>query len=163
MAASKLTDNERAEIARLLENGLSRAQIARATGRSQGSIDRVAKAIGHRADQSTAMRTRRANEARKSYSAERRAVLAAKACEAAEKLLDELDEPYTVFSFGGRDNTFTSEVLPGAPADVRRIAVQSSRDALRTALEVDRHDNREGEQLAAVDQWLRSLVGESVD
>lgn len=157
--ATKLTDDERATIAQHLEQGLSRVQIARLTGRGVGTIDRVAKSIGFRADQSTASRVRRAQEARSAFSAERRATLAARLQVESERLLDDMHGPYLVWNFGGRDNTYAEHELPAPPVEARRQIVATVAEAQRTIIAIDKHDNRADEGLAAVDQWLRDMLG----
>jgi transcriptional regulator with XRE-family HTH domain len=37
----------------------------------------------------------------------------------ANDALDELDQPYVVYNFGGRDNVYTEHTLDGAPVDAR--------------------------------------------
>lgn len=78
-AKNPLTEDERETIATMLRGGSSYGQIVKATGRSTGSISRVAKDIGHHASQSSAARTRVARQARTAYSAEVRADHASKA------------------------------------------------------------------------------------
>lgn len=45
------------------------------------------------------------------------------------------------------------------PVEAKRQLVQAAREALRTVLDIDRHDNRNDEGLAAVDAWLRDIAG----
>lgn len=153
-----LTDDERQRIIELLHAGHSRAAIARQTARSVGTIANVAASIGFRSDQSAALRTQRAREARSAYSAERRAQIAAKATERAMELLEQFDREHLVFSFGGRDNTYAEHTLPEPPVDAKRQMAAAFRDLMRTVLDVDRHDNRAEDDMAAVDQWLRGIV-----
>jgi hypothetical protein len=162
--AKPLTDDERARIVALMAEGKGRREIARTVERSTTTITRVAAEIGHdwlaSADARTQSTLSRAHEARGAYCAERRASLAAKATEEAERLLAELHGDYLVFNFGGRDNTFAKELLAEPPIEAKRAMVQSFRELIRTVLDIDRHDNRADEGGAAVDEWLRSIVGE---
>lgn len=153
---SPVTDEECAQIAALLKEGKSYAAITEATGRGRSTISRIAKEIGHVAGQSNAARAR---EARSAYSAERRAAIAAKATEEAELLLAQLHEPHKVYNFGGRDNTYNEEMHDEPPVDAKRAMVQSFRELMRTVLDIDRHDNKAEDGLAAVDQWLRDITG----
>lgn len=157
--AKRLTEDERQRIIELLHDGHSRAHIARETGRGVGTVNRIAEAIGVRADQSVASRTRGAREARSAYSAERRATSAAKAQQRADELLDRMVGRYLVFNFGGRDNTYEEHELEQPPVEALRAMAAAYRDLVRTVLDVDRHDNRQDEGLAAVDQWLRDIAG----
>lgn len=152
-----VTDDERKRIAQLLTEGHSYRAIAEETGRGRSTIARVAKAIGHRAGQSNLAR---AHEARSAYSAERRALLAARFTEEAEQLLDQLHQEHRAFSFGGRDNVYTEQLLPEPDIAGKRQLVQAAREAMRTVLDIDRHDNRADERGAAeVDRWLLAMMG----
>jgi hypothetical protein len=154
--AKALSQEERDEIARLMAEGKSRNEIAALTGRSNGTITRLAAEIGHRFGQTNLTH---AHEARSAYSAERRAALAAKLTEEAELLLEQLHEPYTVFNFGGKENTYNEAQFDEPPVDAKFTIIRGAREALRTVLDIDRHDNRNDDNLAAVDEWLRSIVG----
>jgi hypothetical protein len=154
--APKLTDDERHEIIRLIDQGKSRNDIAAATGRSRGTITNVAATIGHTFGQSALTH---AHEARSSYCAERRAELAGKATERAHELLERMSGRFLVFNFGGRDNTYEEHELEEPPVEAQRAMAQAFRDLMRTVIDIDRHDNRHDEGLAAVDQWLRDMIG----
>lgn len=78
---------------------------------------------------------------------------------AVEKLVSELEGEYLVFNFGGRDNTYAEHLLAAPPVEAKRALMATVRDAMRTVLDIDRHDNRNEEGLAAVDSWLRDIVG----
>lgn len=160
--AKPLTNQERDEIARLLEAGQSHAEIARTVGRATGTIANIAKSIGWSGDQSRALRVRKANENRSAYSADRRAELAARATERAQEMLERWEAPYLVFNFGGRDNDYNEHQLAEAPIEAKRAMAQTFRDLMRTVIEIDRHDNRQDEGLSAVDEWLRGIVGDAV-
>lgn len=154
--AAPLSDNERERIIQLCHQGHPCNTIAQKVGRSPDTVSRIARSIGHRFGYTNAARAR---EARSAFSAERRAQLAARATEEAEKLLDELHGEFLVFNFGGRDNTYEEHTLDEPPVDAKRAMVQSFRELMRTVIDVDRHDNKADEGLAAVDQWLRSITG----
>jgi transposase len=154
--AKPLDDAERQQIIDLLQQGKSRNDIAAATGRSNGTISRIAASIGHTFGQSNLAH---AHEARSAYSAERRARIAERFTEEAEKLLDQLHGGYLVFNFGGRDNTYEEHELLEPPVEAKRQLIQAAREAMRTVLDIDKHDNHNDEDLAAVDAWLRDVFG----
>jgi transcriptional regulator with XRE-family HTH domain len=53
--------------------------------------------------------------------------LAEKMLSATEDMLDTLDDPYVVYNFGGRDNTYEEHTFQdGAPVDVRKTVIQSA-------------------------------------
>lgn len=154
--AAKLTDDERAEIVRLIESGKPCRDIAKQVGRSADTISRIARSIGWTFGRPNLARAR---EAQSAYSAERRAELAAKATERAQEMLAKMDGRYLVFNFGGKDNTYEEHELEEPPVDALRAMAQTFRDLMRTVLDIDRHDNRADEGMAAVDQWLRDMIG----
>lgn len=155
--AAPVTDDERAQIIALIESGASCQAVAEQAGRSPDTISRIAKSIGWTFGHTNAARAR---EARSAYSAEKRAELAARITEEVERLLDDLRKPHLAFNFGGKDNTYEEHQLDEPPVEAKRALMQTIRDGLRTVIDIDRHDNRAEDGLAAVDQWLRGLVGE---
>lgn len=156
--AKPLTDHERQEILDLLASGKSCRQIAAEVGRSNDTVSRIAASVGHSFGQSNLAR---AHEARSAYSAERRALLAARFTEAAEKLLAQLEQPHVAFSFGGKENTYAEHTFDEPDAATKFTLVRGAREAMRTVLDIDRHDNRAEDGLAAVDAWLRDMLGEA--
>jgi hypothetical protein len=154
--AKALSQEERDEIIDLLPTGKSAREIAALTGRAVDTVSRIARSVGHDFGRPNLAR---AQEAKSAYSAERRALLAAKLTEEAELLLEQLHEPYTVFNFGGKENTYNEAQFDEPPVDAKFTIIRGAREALRTVLDIDRHDNRNDDNLAAVDQWLRSIVG----
>jgi transposase-like protein len=154
--AKPLTDDERQRIIELLGQGKTCRDIAAELGRSPTTISSIAKEIGHVFGQSNASR---AHEARSAYGAERRAATMAKFHQRADELLDAMEGSYLVFNFGGRDNTYEEHTLKSPPVEAKRQLMQAARDAMRTVLDVDRHDNRNDEDVDAVSRWLRDIVG----
>lgn len=154
--AKPLTEAERQHIIDLCHAGQSRNDIARAVGRSPDSISRVAHTIGHRFGQTNLAR---AHEARRAYGAEARAETARRFHERANELLEQMDGEYLVFSFGGRDNTYNEQRLSEPPVEAKRQLIQAAAQAMRTVLEVDKHDNAGGGDVSAVDQWLAAMTG----
>jgi hypothetical protein len=157
--AKRLTDAERAQIIDLLGQGHGCVEIAKQVNRAPDTVSKIAQSIGHSFGDTNLAH---AHEARSAYSAERRASIAAKFTDVCERLLDELEGEFLVFNFGGRDNTYEEHTLDQPPVEAKRQLIQAAREAMRTVLEIDKHDNRNDEGLAAVDSWLRDIVGEAV-
>lgn len=164
MASGRVSDAERAQILAWLDEGLSRNEVAKRSGRSNDTVSKIARSVGHdflaAADDRTRAALDRAHEARSAFCAERRATIAARLTDEAEKLLDQLHEPHVAFNFGGKENTYAEVTHPEPPVDAKRALIQSTREAMRTVLDIDRHDNRADEGAAAVDGWLRSIMGQ---
>lgn len=57
---------------------------------------------------------------------ETRLLLAKKLMVTAHDMLDSLDEPYLVYNFGGRDNSYEEHLLDSAPIEVRLAAVRAA-------------------------------------
>lgn len=145
MAAGRLSDDERSTILALLRGGSSYGEIRDATGRSVGSIAKVAKDNGVNAEHSAADRTRVARQARAAYSAERRAEFAARLQEEAEHLLEQMRGRYLAFNFGGKDNTYEEHELDEPPVEAKRQLMAAIREAERTILDIKKADERADE------------------
>lgn len=152
--AAPLSDDEKDQIIRLLGEGLSYADIARTTGRSHGTVGRVAQSIGHRSGQTNLTR---AHEARSAFCAERRAQAAATAQETVDRLLAEFFDSRPVVAKDGEGMVVTLTL----PPDWKGLADMAKAVNLlqRTVIDVDRHDRKDDEGLAAVDAWLRDVMG----
>lgn len=154
--AKPLTNTERQAIIDALNAGTPYAQIVKTTGRGKSTISRIAKEIGHQAGRSNLVR---AQESRSAYCAERRAEIAGRLTERVEEIIERMEGEFLVYNFGGSDNTYAEHKLDDPPVEALRAMGQTIRDLLRTVLDIDRHDNRADEGAAAVDQWLREIVG----
>lgn len=103
-------------------------------------------------------RLKNAIETRQLTMADRRARLAERFVEVAERALDDMVSPATVFNFGGKDNTFEARVLPRPPtADQRNLAIIA-------ATAVDKHkvlDNYDSDvrDRDALTAWLDHMTG----
>ncbi|HZE37763.1 MAG TPA: hypothetical protein VE172_03040 [Stackebrandtia sp.] len=130
-------------------------QIAREHGVAQSTISRIAGQEGLSFDRSA---TKDATEAKVADSKARRAEISRKFLEKADKLLDQMDAPHLVFNFGGKDNDYNERVLDKPPtADLRNL-MTSAAIAFDKHMAADKHDN-DDQGLAAVDAWLRSMLG----
>ena len=153
-----ISDEKRERIIELCGAGKSCNAIAEQVGVSSSTVSKVAREIGHRFAQVNASRAR---EAASAYGAERRARIAETFTLRAEELLAEMEGEYLVFNFGGRDNTYEEHTLARPPTEAKRQLIQAAREAMRTVLDIDRHDNRNDEDIDAVSRWLREIVGGS--
>lgn len=121
MPMAPFTDDERAEVARLHAAGLGRNAISRQTGIHQRRVSLIAEALGLTFVRSPHVRA--ATEAKVVDAKARRAALALRLLEDAERLREALWQPCTAYNFGGKDNTF-EQVMLNEPSfrDKREIA-----------------------------------------
>lgn len=148
-----ISDDKRQHIIDLCEAGHTCTHIAQTVQVSPTTVSNVARSIGHRFGHTNAARAR---EARSAFTAERRAVAAARAQERLEEVLARMGEPQEETMLGA-DGPET--VMRQANARDWRDWASAVNTLQRTVLDVDRHDNRADEGLAAVDQWLRDITG----
>lgn len=153
--AAKITDEQRDEVLRLHAEGLSRNEIARRTGISAGSVTSICTAAGRAFDRSA---TKHAQEARSVDLAERRQQLALRLDDAANAMLDMLGKPFTVYAFGGRDNSFNSAVLDAPPVDAQKSIITSAAIVFDKLTRIVEKDTSPAEGAAGVlDQFAAAL------
>lgn len=111
---------KRARMRKLHAEGLSASKIAAKLGVHQSTISRWAKADGLGFDRA---KTAQAVAAKSIDLAAGRQELAELMLAESKAMLQKLDEPYLVYNFGGKDNTYEEHVLDSAPVDVRRNAI----------------------------------------
>lgn len=116
-------DEMRASARELHGQGLGCNAIARELGVAASTISTWAKGEGLSFERG---QTELAVRARSIDLAETRTLLAQKMAVAASDLLDQLDGPYLVWNFGGKDNTYEEHLLDSAPVDVVRSAVTTA-------------------------------------
>lgn len=133
----------------------ARNAIARDHGVSPSTVTKVAQEVGHEFDRAA---TKHATQAAVVDNKARRAEISRKFLEKADKLLDQMDQPHLVFNFGGKDNDYNERTLDKPPtADLRNL-MTSAAIAFDKHMAADRHDN-DDQGLAAVDAWLRTMLG----
>lgn len=110
----------RAEAARLIEAGMTRNAIARKLGIGAATVTQIAADVGLSFDRA---QTDAATKARAVDLAAERISLAEKMAEAAHELLDSRNSAYTVYNFGGKDNTYEEHTLEQPPVEVKRSIV----------------------------------------
>lgn len=164
---AKLTPDEQQAILDLIDAGHTRNDIARRTHRSPGTITNIARANDRTFDRTE---TKTATRARQVDLAARRAELAAQLVGDAARLRAQLWEPCVerkamAVAQGGNLGSVVEVVEVHHPrppfADQQRIMTCVG-IAVDKVLAIDRHDNQADEGLAAVDRWLREMIGEAV-
>lgn len=148
-----VTDTERERILELARGGMGCRQIERETGRSRTTVSNICAAAGVSFDRSA---TKAAVAAKRVDNAARRTELSRRLLEQAHDLLDRIHKPHLVFNFN-KDGEYTEVLLDGpTTGDIRNLMV-SAGIAVQRHAELERFD-AEVDGLAAVDQWLRSMV-----
>lgn len=156
MSGRPITDDERARLADLHAQGLSRNEIARELGRAQSTISKLAAAAGLTFDRA---RTAEATRVKVVDAKARRAQLATDLLADAERMRQQLWTPTTIYNFGGKENTYNEHQVERPPFRDQRDIVHS------VGLLVDKHVrltevDADLQGLPAVDAWLRGIVGE---
>ena len=113
-------DKLAAEVTRLHADGNGRNEIARQLGISNGYVTKLARQAGLAFDRES---TKAALEARSIDLAAERIRLAEKMLDATNNMLDSINDPYTVYSFGGKDNTYSEHELDSMPIDARQRVI----------------------------------------
>jgi hypothetical protein len=132
------TDKHAGEARRLFDIGFGCRAIATELGFSPARISKWAKAEGLSFPGKA--QTATATVKREFDMAAARARLAQKMTANADKVLDSLDGPYLVYSFGGKDNTYEEHELVEAPISARRegqTIAAIAFDKLTKAMETD--------------------------
>jgi IS30 family transposase len=153
--ARPLTDDERRRVAELHAAGKTRNEIARAIGRAQSTVSKLAAEQGLTFDRS---RTKAATAAKVVDAKARRADLAAALLEDAHRLRAQLWKPCKAFNFGGKDNTY-AEVQLDEPTFADKLKLVQA-----AGVAIDKHArlaemDADLQGLAAVDAWLRDITG----
>ncbi|WP_258020697.1 helix-turn-helix domain-containing protein [Streptomyces anatolicus] len=152
----KVTDAERAEIIRLHGEGKGRNEIARLIGRAQRTVSIICGEEGLVFDVTM---TEEATRHRVAQLADRRAMLAEALQDDAERLTEQLWQPAKVFNIGGKDNTYAEHDVDEPPADAKKNLMASAGIAIEKSLKLVPPEREDTEGLAAVDQWLRGMIG----
>lgn len=138
MARNGTFDSKRAEARDLFDQGFSCRAIADRLDVAPSTISRWAKDEGLRFDRS---QTDLATRAHTVDLATARLELAQKLMVKASDAMDALDEKYTVYNFGGKDNTYAEHELGAAPIDVQRSTFVMAGVAIDKATRILEHDN----------------------
>lgn len=143
-----VTPEERARVQELHAAGKGRNEIARDIGRDGATITKICRTLGLSFEREA---TRVAVAARKVDLAARRAEISAKFLAKADDLLDQIDEPHLVFSFGGKFNEYNEHTLDKPPTSDIRNLMTSAAVAMDKHLAAEKHDTASGaEQIAGL-------------
>lgn len=145
-------EEERVEIVEAIRSGKARNDIARDFERSPGVVSKIALAEGLSFER--AAETATAAEARKADLAQRRSDLRNRFMDEANGFLDQLHEPHVVI--GWHKGEAFEHQLPEPDARSKRDLMIAAGICVDKAL---RLDDADAQGLAAVDAWLRSIVG----
>jgi hypothetical protein len=153
-------ENFEQQIRALHAEQVPRNEIARRLGIGTRTVSVIAVKLGLTFD--LAAMTETATQNRKAQLAARRMDLAEALQEDAERLTEQMWEPSVVFNFGGKDNTYEKRSVDEPPADAKRSLMGAAGMAIDRSLKlVPAETDQQG--LAAVDQWLRGMMGGSDD
>ncbi len=135
----------RAKVLDLHSKGLGRNEIAKLTGIGAASVTRIVQADGGSFDRS---KTEQAVKARQVDMASLRGQVAQKLLTRANELLDEMDDPFLAFNFGGKDNTYEEHLLERAPVEARHTMIRAAATAMRTHTDLVKFDSDQGQARA---------------
>ncbi|MFJ3834457.1 helix-turn-helix domain-containing protein [Streptomyces sp. NPDC090054] len=154
-AGGPLSNDELAALRALHAEGHGRNEIARRLDRSPRTIS-VHAARMHLSFACTA--TEEATRVRKIQLEEKRVILADALADDALRLSAQVWEPTVVYNFGGKDNTYEEKAVPEPPpADKRALMAAATSAAAQSLRLVPPETETQG--MAAVDQWLRGMMG----
>ncbi|MFF1416558.1 helix-turn-helix domain-containing protein [Streptomyces sp. NPDC058280] len=153
-----VTDAERERVRQLHAEGKGRNQIAKELGRSGRTISEIASDLG--ISFARAGEVRAATEVRQADLASMRTELALKLTEDAMRLRERMWQPALVYNIGGKDNDYNDHLMPEAPADVKRALMATAGMAIDRSLKLSPPES-DTEGLAAVDAWLKGMMGGS--
>ncbi|MFH8792207.1 helix-turn-helix domain-containing protein [Streptomyces sp. NPDC017941] len=151
-----ITDADLQRLRDLHAQGKGRNEIARIIGRSPRTISVYAEKLELTFDRTM---TEEATRARKADLEERRVMLAEALQSDAERLTEQMWEPAKVYRIGGSSNTYTEKQLDEPPADAKKDLMASAGIAIEKSLKLVPPEREDAEGLAAVDQWLRGMIG----
>ena len=152
-----VTDKDRDRVRELHAQGLSRNEIARQIQRSGKTVSRLAAEQGLTFERGPEVAA--ATEARKVDAKARRAALALKLIDDAERLREQLFAPTLVYNFGGRDNIFEQAMIPKPSARDQQALMNAIGAAIDRSVKLDAYD-RADEQMSAIDAWLEAMSGD---
>lgn len=136
-----VTDEDRRLVAELAAKGLSRNAIADQLGRSGKTISEIAAKLGITFDRE---RTRAATEAKKDDARAKRAALALRLLDDAERLRQQLWQPAHYVSHGGKEYERVDWTMPEPTFADKAKIMQSVGIAVDKAVRLDEYDADSG-------------------
>jgi len=153
-APRPVTDETRSEVRRLHGLGFGRNQIARELSIGAATVSNIAKAEDPPLEFDRTA-TALAVEAHRIDLAASRAQLSAMLLVRAREALEAMDAPAVVFSFGGKDNTYSERLLDAPPVGDQRNQMTIAAIALQRHADLERIDSDGGNLPGAL-----GMVGE---
>lgn len=126
-----VTEEELATLQRLHAEGHGRNEIARIMGRGLRTISVHAAKLNLSFDRTA---TEEATRARKADLEEKRVILADALTDDALRLSAQVWEPATIYSFGGKDNTYEEKQVDEPPASDKRQLITAATAAAAQSL-----------------------------
>lgn len=155
-----VTQADSDQVRELHAQGLSRNEIARQLGRSGKTVSRLAAEAGLTFERGPEVAA--ATEARKADAKSRRAALALKLIDDAERLREQLFAPSLVFSFGGRDNVFEQATIPKPTPRDQQAIMSAIGTAVDRSVKLDEYDrDTDGGDAKSVIGDLMTALGQA--
>ncbi len=143
-------------VVELLYDALPYRQIANQTGVSVGTV----RAVAARNNVDTSDRVAHVEQAatmNKARGAERRNALIERLYAQADRLMDQMDQPTLVYSFGGKENTYNEHTITEPTFADKRNIMQSVGIALQRANDLELR-NSEGDSIENARGLIHRLV-----
>lgn len=153
-----VTDEDRQQVRELHGQGVGRNQIAKRINRSPVTVTKLAAEMGLDFDRSQHPQLVAATAARVADGRARRAALAERLLDDAERLRQQLFAACTVYNFGGKDNTFEQALIDQPSFRDKRDLMNAIGLAIDRAVKLDAYD-RIDEHASGVDAWLAAMTG----
>lgn len=161
MARGRPVDDEiRERVREAIRAGDPRNTIARAFGLSGSTVSSIAKRAGLSFDRSAVAA---ATKARSVDLAAGRTRLAEKMLAASEDMLDRIDDPYLVFSFGGKENDYNEHTLASAPVEVRRNVITTAGIAFDKLTRIVENDSGAADGAIGVLDQVAGALSQAAD
>jgi hypothetical protein len=151
-----VTDEDYQRVRELHAQGMGRNAIAREMDRAQRTVSVIAAELGLVFDVTM---TEEATRHRVAQLADRRAMLAEALQDDAERLTEQLWQPSKVFRIGGAANKYVEKNVDEPPADAKKDLMAAAGIAIEKSLKLVPPEREDSEGLAAVDAWLRGMIG----
>jgi hypothetical protein len=148
------TDPERDQVARLHATGMGRNEISRQTGIHQRRVSAIAESLGLTFVRSPHVAA--AAQAKVIDAKARRAALALRLLEDAERMRQQLFAPTVTFNIGGKDNVYTEHPIPQPTFRDQQSIMAAVGLAIDRAVKLD---DRADESLNGLDSWLAVMAG----